>query len=138
VDLSFVGDRRFHECLDAALPSLSNVGPVGEWPRDRSLKSRPRSASLDRLSRSPPYLTEIAQRGLALFEGKALCSACQPNAGLQALFTDFTYDNTGKRITPFDARSYMLHGALKSLEQVVRYPDAPGPISSHVRARTEG
>ena len=33
-------------------------------------------------------------RGLALFEGKARCSACHPT-GTGSLFTDFTYDNLG-------------------------------------------
>ena len=32
--------------------------------------------------------------GLALFEGKAMCSACHPAGGL-SLFTDFTFDNLG-------------------------------------------
>jgi cytochrome c peroxidase len=33
--------------------------------------------------------------GLALYEGKANCAACHPNAGKRALFTDFTFDNIG-------------------------------------------
>lgn len=121
------------------------------------------SSKYDRYLSAQATLTEIEQRGLALFEGKALCSACHPNAGQQALFTDFTYDNIGtpvntenpafisrgfvdlglggflnrgdlhgaqkvptlrnidKRITPFDAKSYMHNGAFKTLEQVVHF-----------------
>ncbi|MBC7897968.1 MAG: cytochrome C [Cytophagaceae bacterium] len=33
--------------------------------------------------------------GLKLYEGKAQCALCHPNAGQRALFTDFTYDNIG-------------------------------------------
>jgi cytochrome c peroxidase len=40
-------------------------------------------------------LTEQEARGLELFEGKAMCSACHPSKGAEALFTDFTYDNLG-------------------------------------------
>ncbi len=44
-------------------------------------------------------LTATEQAGLALFEGKAMCSSChtsQPGPGGEApLFTDFTYDNLG-------------------------------------------
>jgi cytochrome c peroxidase len=41
-------------------------------------------------------LTEQEAWGLELFEGdKAMCSACHPSEGAEALFTDFTYDNLG-------------------------------------------
>jgi cytochrome c peroxidase len=40
-------------------------------------------------------LTPEEQRGLELYEKKAKCAACHPNAGERALFTDFTYDNIG-------------------------------------------
>jgi cytochrome c peroxidase len=40
-------------------------------------------------------LTEHELRGLELYENKAKCAACHPNAGQRALFTDFTYDNIG-------------------------------------------
>ena len=35
------------------------------------------------------------REGFALFNGKAQCSACHPDAGDRAMFTDFTYDNIG-------------------------------------------
>jgi cytochrome c peroxidase len=41
-------------------------------------------------------LTEQEAWGLELFEGdKAMCSACHPSEGAEALFTDFTFDNLG-------------------------------------------
>jgi cytochrome c peroxidase len=40
-------------------------------------------------------LTKEEQRGRALFQGKAKCSACHPSNGRQPLFTDFTFDNLG-------------------------------------------
>jgi cytochrome c peroxidase len=41
-------------------------------------------------------------RGFALFAGKAQCSACHPNDGRDALFTDFTYDNIGVPANPLN------------------------------------
>jgi len=40
-------------------------------------------------------LTEQEAWGLELFEGNALCSACHPSEGVNALFTDFSFDNLG-------------------------------------------
>jgi cytochrome c peroxidase len=40
------------------------------------------------------------RRGLAIYEGKALCSACHPNQGAKALFTDFSFDNLGTPANP--------------------------------------
>jgi len=44
-------------------------------------------------------LTDREMRGLALYEGAAMCSACHPSqpgmGGEPPLFTDFTYDNLG-------------------------------------------
>jgi cytochrome c peroxidase len=41
-------------------------------------------------------LTEQEAWGLELFKGdKAMCSACHPSEGTEALFTDFTFDNLG-------------------------------------------
>ena len=39
-------------------------------------------------------LSDEEAAGLALFEGKAMCSACHPT-GTGSAFTDFTYDNLG-------------------------------------------
>ncbi len=44
-------------------------------------------------------LTKKEKKGMALFNGKAMCSACHPSnpdeEGNPPLFTDFTYDNLG-------------------------------------------
>lgn len=40
-------------------------------------------------------LTEEELRGLELYENKAKCASCHPNAGERAVFTDFTYVNIG-------------------------------------------
>jgi cytochrome c peroxidase len=40
-------------------------------------------------------LTPREKRGLELFEGKAMCSACHTSEGRYALFTDFSFDNIG-------------------------------------------
>jgi cytochrome c peroxidase len=48
--------------------------------------------------------TEQEQRGLELFEGKGMCSACHPSEPgpfhAKALFTDFTFDNLGTPKNP--------------------------------------
>jgi len=48
-------------------------------------------------------LTKKEKAGLALFNGKAMCSQCHPSAGSgagKALFTDFSYDNLGLPANP--------------------------------------
>jgi cytochrome c peroxidase len=45
-------------------------------------------------------LGPLEQRGLVLYSGKANCAACHPNAGAEALFTDYTYDNIGVPANP--------------------------------------
>jgi cytochrome c peroxidase len=51
-------------------------------------------------------LSPAERRGLALFEGKANCSACHPSQpgedGSPPLFTDFTYDNVGAPRNPYN------------------------------------
>jgi cytochrome c peroxidase len=47
-------------------------------------------------------LTATELKGLALYEGKAGCAACHPNAGKRALFTDYTYDNIGVPANPLN------------------------------------
>ncbi|WP_374687840.1 cytochrome-c peroxidase [Promineifilum sp.] len=49
------------------------------------------------LSRGPRAvkLTQLEQRGYALFRGKGMCHRCHTSNGQGALFTDFTYDNLG-------------------------------------------
>lgn len=56
------------------------------------------SSRFDAFMAGRDSLTEDEKAGLALFDGKAQCSACHvlsAAAGQRALFTDFTYDNLG-------------------------------------------
>lgn len=45
-------------------------------------------------------LTPEELRGLELYENKAKCAACHPNAGERPLFTNFTYANIGVPTNP--------------------------------------
>jgi cytochrome c peroxidase len=59
----------------------------------------PFKSKYDRFLAGKVELTENEQNGLALFMGKAQCSACHPATisedGTPPLFTDYTYDNLG-------------------------------------------
>lgn len=66
---------------------------------ERSSEVNPFTSKYDYYLAGQVELTLLEQWGLALFEGKAMCSACHlsepgPN-GEPPLFTDFTYDNLG-------------------------------------------
>lgn len=66
---------------------------------ERSAEVNPFTSKYDYYLKGEAELTEQEMRGLELFEGKALCSAChisEPGpSGEPPLFTDFTYDNLG-------------------------------------------
>lgn len=66
---------------------------------ERSAEVNPFSSKYDYYLNGQATLTPQEANGLALFEGKATCSACHPSRpeeeGNQPLFTDFTYDNLG-------------------------------------------
>lgn len=66
---------------------------------ERSDEVNPFSSKYDHYLRGEAVLTPEEQRGLELFEGKALCSECHISRpgpdGSPPLFTDFTYDNLG-------------------------------------------
>jgi cytochrome c peroxidase len=66
---------------------------------ESSAEVNPFSSKYDYYLAGQAELTEQESRGLELFEGKAMCSAChlsQPGpSGEPPLFTDFTYDNLG-------------------------------------------
>ncbi len=47
------------------------------------------------LGRRAVKLTRLEQKGLELFNGKAMCNLCHVSDGRQALFTDYTFDNLG-------------------------------------------
>jgi cytochrome c peroxidase len=58
----------------------------------------PFNSRYDRFLAGDEELTPLEIEGLALFEGKAMCSACHPSTtddGSRALLTDFSYDNLG-------------------------------------------
>ena len=88
-----------------SLDSQDNIAGTYEYIA-RSIAAYERSSEVDPFTSKYDYylkgqvkLTKQEKRGLKLFEGKALCSAChlsepRPN-GEPPLFTDFTYDNLG-------------------------------------------
>jgi len=73
---------------------------------ERSSEVNPFTSKYDYYLKGQATLTEQEAQGLALFEGKAMCSAChisQPGpAGKPPLFTDFTYDNIGMPKNPMN------------------------------------
>jgi len=73
---------------------------------ERSSEVNPYTSKYDYYLKGEATLTEQEARGLVLFEGKAMCSAChisQPGpTGNPPLFTDFTYDNVGMPKNPMN------------------------------------
>lgn len=73
---------------------------------EKSVEVNPFTSKYDYYLAGEVELTEQEAWGLALFEGKAMCSACHisepgPN-GEPPLFTDFTYDNLGVPKNPLN------------------------------------
>jgi cytochrome c peroxidase len=70
---------------------------IAAW--ERSTEVSPFTSRYDGFLAGSVELTPSEQKGLALFEGKARCSACHPSRpredGKPPLFTDFGYDNVG-------------------------------------------
>jgi cytochrome c peroxidase len=66
---------------------------------ENSIEVNPFSSKYDEYLAGRAELTPQEARGLELFNGKAMCSACHPSApgagGEPPLFTDFTFDNLG-------------------------------------------
>ncbi|GAB4568973.1 MAG: cytochrome-c peroxidase [Anaerolineae bacterium] len=66
---------------------------------EQSAEVNPFSSKYDAYLAGLVRLTPLERRGLKLFEGRAMCSACHPSQpgpnGEPPLFTDFTYDNLG-------------------------------------------
>jgi cytochrome c peroxidase len=66
---------------------------------ERSPEVNPLTSKYDYYLKNQATLTPQEANGLALFEGKAMCSACHLSApregGKAPLFTDFTFDNLG-------------------------------------------
>lgn len=88
------GEALFGE-VDRAFATIA--GSVAAFERGADVSSF--TSKYDAYLRGTASLTAQERRGLALFEGRAGCSACHPNArgkdGSLPLFTDFTYDNLG-------------------------------------------
>jgi len=73
---------------------------------EQSAEVNPFSSKYDAYLRGEASLTQLEKRGLKLFEGKAMCSACHPSKGSRhgepPLFTDFSYDNLGVPANPLN------------------------------------
>lgn len=73
---------------------------------ERSDEVNPFDSKYDYYLRGQAQLTDQEQLGLALFEGKANCSACHISqagpSGEPPVFTDFTYDNLGVPKNPLN------------------------------------
>ncbi len=62
---------------------------------EASTEVNPFSSKYDAYVAGEAELTDQESMGLRLYVRKAMCSACHPNDGEHALFTDFTFDNLG-------------------------------------------
>jgi len=66
---------------------------------EASTESQPFTSKYDYYVAGVVQLSELEAKGLELYEGKAMCSACHPSQpgpfAEKALFTDYTYDNLG-------------------------------------------
>jgi len=62
---------------------------------ERSDEVNPFTSKFDYFLAGQAELTAEEAAGLALFNGKGMCSACHLSDGDRPLFTDFTYDNLG-------------------------------------------
>lgn len=88
-------------------------------------KVSPFSSRYDAWQRTGNGLTAQELQGLDLFENKAGCAGCHPNAGDKALFTDFTYDNIGVPANPQNpaliANGFIDYGLGGALNDADRY-----------------
>ena len=73
---------------------------------EKSTEVNPFTSKYDYYLKGEVVLTGKEAKGLELFEGKAMCSACHPSkqglGGEPPLFTDFTYDNLGVPRNPLN------------------------------------
>jgi cytochrome c peroxidase len=84
------------------MPDCSPVGIDATYDRiglsiaayEASTEVNQFSSNYDAYLAGDAELSEQARWGLALFEGKAMCSRCHPT-GVNSAFTDFTFDNLG-------------------------------------------
>jgi cytochrome c peroxidase len=92
--LLFRGVYGFQICesnnIERAYDSIADA--IAAFETSRAVNSF--SSKYDLFLKGKVQLTPMERRGLALFEGKALCSQCHPS-GAESPFTDFSYDNIG-------------------------------------------
>jgi len=73
---------------------------------ERSTEVNPFTSKYDYYLKGMANLTGIEKKGLRLFEGKGMCSACHLSRsgpdGEPPMFTDFTYDNLGVPKNPMN------------------------------------
>lgn len=67
---------------------------------EASPKVSPFDSRFDRWRHGKATLTVQERDGFILYNGKAGCAACHPDAGDKPFFTDFTYDNIGVPANP--------------------------------------
>jgi hypothetical protein len=83
-EAAFDGKPASMETLGAALAAYERSLIAGDSPFDRWRAGRPE-----------PDFSPAAERGFALFSGKAACSSCHTLSASDALFTDHGLHNTG-------------------------------------------
>lgn len=83
------------QCTGGATQALYDCIGYAIAAYERSSEVTPFTSKFDYYLKGQAKLTGLEQKGLELFNGKALCSACHLSDGPQPLFTDFTYDNLG-------------------------------------------
>ncbi len=83
-EAAFDGKPASMETLGAALAAYERSLIAGDSPFDRWRAGRPE-----------PDFSPAAERGFALFSGKAACSSCHTLSASDALFTDHDLHNTG-------------------------------------------
>jgi cytochrome c peroxidase len=69
---------------------------------ERSLEVSAFTSKFDACLAGKATLTEQEAKGLELFNGKGMCSACHSSEGPKPLFTDFTFDNLGVPKNPLN------------------------------------
>ncbi|MDH3975401.1 MAG: cytochrome C [Deltaproteobacteria bacterium] len=87
------------DCSDSGIMATYDKVGLSIAAYEASAEVNPFSSKYDYYLKGMVDLTEIEQKGLALFNGKGKCNLCHPgDVGTNnepPLFTDFTYDNLG-------------------------------------------
>ncbi len=83
LDCSPTGVEAMYEQIGLSIAAYEDSSEVNQF-----------SSKYDAYLAGETKLSDEEASGLALFEGKAMCSLCHPT-GVASAFTDFTYDNLG-------------------------------------------